>query len=529
MMQELTTLHSSLAASAALSQVAQSQVLSKTGPMAGGSVVRRKSSIAAKGVIASKRRPSAPNALADGRRHSYGYTGIGPPPGAPLDSNGHSPMTPYVYDGALSPTSAAYPPPGSGHGFSYGSRPSSSAGLGYAHGTFTSPWPSQTQDGYYSGAHQDHSYPPPVSQHGHYAPYGPAPDEVYGHEHEGAPPSWRPSSSGGEMHGEPTSRYESTLSAHLHMRAPTLRSGRAGSPPSTAQSLRPSSSSSLAMTDRPTLPPLSSLSRPGTAHGAAGMSAHPLPGSSRRPSLMETGSLSALPSLSAAGDESRPYTSPSAGGGPTPRPSLPSVRTTSAVRPGSRGSVLDPPSFFESSMGRSHPPTNREEPGFRRPSSSSGALRRAEDGVRTSPPSSNSPFHFQPPPLGGSAAHSYQRPSSLSRPSSRDRLSTPSAWPPALPPLSNTLSGLKRSRDQGLDGRPAEDDASPKRMRPFTSGDMPAPPHFGSSSHSERRTSAAQADIEDELPARMSERRVSIASLVGDEGRPGSSPEPSPR
>ena len=403
MMQELTTLHSNLAASAALSQVAQAQVLSKTGPQAptgpNGNLANRRKSAA---VLAVNHAPSkSTSALVAAKRRASG----------PVYSDSS-----YRYDA-----------PGS-----------------YSRPSFNSPW---------------HQGPvPPHLQYGTHNGYsssGPAPDD----------------------HVYP---YQDAVP----------RGARGVSPP--LYNSRPSTS----VADRPILPPLSSLSRPGTAHGAAGMSAHPLPPTptGRRPSMMETHTYpAALPSYSAS-SEDRPYTSPPGGAyaagamGSQSRPTLPSVRTNSAIRPGSRGSVLEPPSFLDS---------------HRRPSSSSGTAYPAlGNGERTSPPSNHSPFQFQPPPLSASVQ---PRQSSLSRPPSS------SGPPPALPPL------LKRSRE-------SEDEYNPKRIRPFTSGDMPAPSRFGDNyDGSYRRKSIVYEDREAEAsppylpPSHVPEHRVSIASLV--EGR----------
>lgn len=397
MMQELTTLHSNLAASAALSQVAQAQVLSKTGPptaptVANGNMVNRRKSTAA---LAHAPNKSA-NALAAAKRRASGPA-----------------------FGDVQPSSYRYDVPGS-----------------YSRPSFNSPW------------QQGHATP-------HiYSSSGPAPDE------------------------------------HAYYADAVPRGARGVSPP--LYSSRPSTS----VADRPILPPLSSLSRPGTAHGAAGMSVHPLPPTptSRRPSMMETYTYpAALPSYTSS-SEDRPYTSPPGGAyaagamGTQLRPTLPSVRAGSAIRPGSRGSsVLEPPSFMDS---------------HRRPSSSSGtAYPSLSNGERTSPPSNHSPFQFQPPPLSASAQ---PRQSSLSRPPSS------SGPPPALPPL------LKRSRE-------SEDEYNPKRIRPFTSGDMPAPSRFGDNHDGYRRKSIVYEDREAEAsppyvpPSSVPEHRVSIASLV--EGR----------
>ncbi|PWN35886.1 uncharacterized protein FA14DRAFT_48631 [Meira miltonrushii] len=407
MMQELTTLHSNLAASAALSQVAQAQVLSKTGPpaaptVANGNMVNRRKSAAALAVNQAPAGKSA-NTLAAAKRRASGPA-----------------------FGDMQPSSYRYDVPGS-----------------YSRPSFSSPW-----------------------QQGHAAP----------HMHNGyAPPDEH--AYGGHSYQD---RYADAVP----------RGARGVSPP--LYSSRPSTS----VADRPILPPLSSLSRPGTAHGAAGMSAHPLPPTptSRRPSMMETHTYpAALPSYTSS-SEDRPYTSPPGGAyaagamGSQMRPTLPNVRTSSAIRPGSRGSsVLEPPSFMDS---------------HRRPSSSSGtAYPVLGNGERTSPPSNQSPFQFQPPPLSASVQ---PRQSSLSRPPSS------SGPPPALPPL------LKRSRE-------AEDEYSGKRIRPFTSGDMPAPSRFGDNHDGYRRKSVVYEDREAEAsppyvpPSSVPEHRVSIASLV--EGR----------
>ncbi|MCO5598784.1 hypothetical protein L7F22_052883 [Adiantum nelumboides] len=416
MMQELTTLHSNLAASAALSQVAQAQVLSKTGPPAAptgtnGNLANRRKSTAVLGV--NHAQTKSVNALAAAKRRASG----------PVYSHGDAQSASYRYDA-----------PGS-----------------YSRPSFNSPW----QQGPVAPHMQ-------YGAHNGYSSNGPTPDD---HGYGGHPYQ---------------DRYTDAVP----------RGARGVSPP--LYSSRPSTS----VADRPILPPLSSLSRPGTAHGAAGMSAHPLPPTptGRRPSMMETHTHpAALPSYSTS-SEDRPYTSPPGGAyaagamGSQLRPTLPSVRTSSAIRPGSRGSsVLEPPSFMDS---------------HRRPSSSSGAAYPAlGNGERTSPPSNHSPFQFQPPPLSASVQ---PRQNSLSRPPSS------SGPPPALPPL------LKRSRE-------SEDEYNPKRMRPFTSGDMPAPSRFGENHDGYRRKSVVYEDQEAGVsppyvpPSTVPEHRVSIASLV--EGR----------
>lgn len=474
MMQELTTLHSNLAASAALSQVAQAQVLSKTGAVGTGgpgigvnAASRRKSSalIVANGsaknanasALAAKRRASGPAYSVMG-----GNDGMNGPGGS------------YRYDI---------------HG---GGNNGQGNGLAYSRPSFQSPWqqghvphPLQdTRNGYPINAGERHN-----SLHGGNGGNGPG-------YHSSVPPSSY--SYAGPAPDEVAPQHPHGYYGEDRFNDP--RSYRAISPP--MYSHRPSTSSA----DRPILPPLSSLNRPGTAHGAAGMSAHPLPPTptSRRPSMMEANALSSLPPYGSNDD--RPYTSASVSGGM--RSSIGGGRINLSIRPGSRGnSSLDQPTFMDTQ---------------RRPLSSSGISYNVtgsgfgvENGryERTSPPSAHSPFQFQPPPLSANLT-TRQSSISLSRPPS-------AGGPPSLPTL------LKRSRDPA--DIPVEEEVSPKRSRPFTSGDLPAPYRFGGSlsrgMESYRRSSVT---YEDDLPPHseelqyrlppppdMAERRLSIANLVG--------------
>lgn len=545
MMQELTTLHSNLAASAAQSQVQHAQVLSKgeTSPPTGGAL-RRRSSFAAKGGPSGRRQSSSvpqPSPPRDSVPRGYPLT--------------HGQAVAFEHAGFMhevpprSPTSSLFPPYGST------SRPSSSGG-GYGSGTQihgSSPAthihnasvtvPSQ-HGGFAAAAHVGRVPPSEVSTNEY---------SVYGRGYENLSPTsaWRPMSRDvvpDEMASVAHNQHDSTLSAHLQMRPPALRTGgRPLSPPSTAASGRPTSSSA-SFADRPTLPPLSSLSRPGTGHGSSGKAPFPRPGTgaeTRRPSLVNGASAGGsngmfghrLSSTSISqyygddNDERRPYTSP-ADAIPAPtgaRPLLPALRSaSSAVRPGSRGSVVEPGlhHYETPSTGRSKTSAGPEGTfSFRRPSSSSGTAYGAR---RHSPPLNSSPFQFQPPPLPSHTADSI---AAHYRPSSRDR-----AVPPPLPPI----AGLKRSRasgafveegdrDQGgfRASSPPRSPLSSKRLRPLTSGDVPAPPKFDKSSMAARpgtsraegsnlRQQAHLADIA-ESPD-YAQRRVSIASLL-EEGK----------
>jgi hypothetical protein len=550
MMQELTSLHSSLAASAAQAQVAHAQVLGKAGPnpsaafvpMSNGpSVVpaRRKSSmtaVKASGVPMNKKRASLANIS---RRDS-----IISQSSAPARSNDEayfadqkeaSPASSSYYHAysevpmAIAPSSASTTmsngqstlmPNGDDHGFQYARPPSSSGAYStFAHSTFghgAIPAGAPPQEAPYYG-HYDHSAlytgmaptsslatstPETFSHLGANAPIeynGYAAPLSHAYQHQSEMSEWRNHEVGprGEEHYHPeggavksNSNFQSTLSAHLAMRAPILRPGRGVSPPpSTSHSLRPGSSSSISPMDRPVLPPLSSLSRPGTGHSNT---------TGPRSGLMDPSQVSFLfrPSSSSS-DDKRPYTSPSE---PhlAKRPTLPSVRTTSAVRPGSRGSVLDPPSLFETSKSR----MASQLPFEARRATSSAGRESAADRLKASPPTSHSPFRFQPPPLPGQGATAQQGLTSY-RPISRDRPLTGN-----LPSLSTTLDSLKRSRE--LRGR--EEDYETKRLRPFTSGDLPPPSSFGNTSGVGENMK--QEEDETYIEPNGGARRISIASLV---------------
>ena len=554
MMQDLTSLHSTLAANAAQAQVAHAQVLSKPlggAPVGQSSAVhpasRRKSSVTVKGAstLAKKRHSIVAK---EGRRDST-HARTTPPTRLDGRPSSASPHGYFADQRDPSPTSngagyyhtyssgAAGPAPeghsaSAGHGFQY-SRPPSSSGpySAFASSAYTSSAPEsghyssygQAPASHYTGSASTHTAYPPAfgaqhdAKHHHYDAYQVSPPPF----HQTDVVEWRGHELGprGEDYYSSESNpirsnFQSTLSAHLAMRTPILRPGRAFSPPpSTAHSGRPSSSSSMATMDRPVLPPLSSLSRPGTAHST---NAAPAPAGfaangSRRPSLMDSnGHIPALPGL---GDDRRPYTSPadqhlSTSNG---RPTLPSVSTTGGMRPSSRGTVMDQPSMIHSAKGTArlppHTASGSMTRSYSRPSSSAGHGDPLAERLRTSPPSSHSPFHFQPPPLPGPATTTALAPLSSSgtgaamtvdwkRPVSRDRVSFG-----ALPSLSNTLDSLKRSREAGPP-REKRDEYAVKRHRPFTSGDLPAPPKFGVQ-HGKDSGEGVQGA-----------RRVSIASLV---------------
>lgn len=102
------------------------------------------------------------------------------------------------------------------------------------------------------------------------------PDSYYPQNHQqyATPGSGSGASSAGSFsagHQQPPSSYQSTLSAHLHMRTPTMSRQSLPpkeSPPPPSSMLAGSPDLPLAAAhDRPILPPLTSLSRPGTAGG----------------------------------------------------------------------------------------------------------------------------------------------------------------------------------------------------------------------------------------------------------------------
>lgn len=431
-------------------------------------------------------------------------------------------------------------PNGEDHSFQY-ARPPSSAGAysTFAHSNFghgaIPPGSAPQEAPYY--AHYDHSAVytgmAPTSSHATSTPapfshlvVASAPSEYstypaplsHPYQHQPETSEWKTHEVGprGEEHyhtengaAKSSSNFQSTLSAHLAMRAPILRPGRGVSPPpSTSHSLRPTSSSSIGPMDRPVLPPLSSLSRPGTGHSNI---------TGPRSGLLEASPISFLfrPSSS---DDKRPYTSPAEPHLANNRPVLPSVRTTSAIRPDSRGSVLDPPSLFETRKNR----MASQLPSEARRGASSASREFTVDRLKASPPASHSVFRFQPPPLHGQGAGMQQGLTSLYRPISRDRPLTGS-----LPSLSTTLDSLKRTRE--LRGR--EEEHASKRLRPFTSGDLPPPSSFGSTSDAGEDRGKVAKQEEDDCYAEVSgdARRVSIASLVDAHDEPPTSAKaPSP-
>lgn len=573
MMQELTSLHSSLAASAAQAQVAHAQVLSKNGiaapatpqaPIEGAT--RRKSLINSKGSN-KKKTSSTSSAVRRNSRASQTPTPsrvdpISSSQGYFADQRGVSPNSGATngsyYQATYPNVSGQYPLPmttSSGHGY-----PSSLAPRGGA----PPPPPSQSQAypaysastfsnhpqiaPYYSAPNEQASHSITHSQNTAAGPmivpgnevqtafvqsFGNADAQHQGREYSTAPTyqpfhhqyapvvsDWRHEEVGprGEMSIESRrapSNFQSTLSAHLAMPTPILRPGPIGSPPSTSHSLRPSSSHS--MINRPVLPPLSSLSRPGTAQSSSLGHNFDLNGG-RRSSLTSTGPISAGPhsagSVLRFDEDGRPFTSPHAQMEPPspanryPRPILPSVsRPLTALRPSSRGSMLDLPSFLDASSKDQLVPPQTAPGGARRPLSSAGREVFPSSRNYASPPASHSPFRFQPPPLANQASPRLShKPSSLSRPVSRDRIPYG-----ALPSLSNALDSLKRARES----RGRDEDYFIKRARPFTSGDLPAPPKFGEVV-SDVRNDKQDIKEEDESSNEnfVGSRRVSIASLL---------------
>jgi hypothetical protein len=563
MMQQLTSLHSSLAASAAQAQVAHAQVLGKAGmastPAAAFvpiqsvssalSTGRRKSSMTAKppkkkrsSVVSTPRRDSmisqssAPARSADeayfadqkeetppsNTYHPYAESSVGMNPSGSATASAVNLNSP---SSLLSTGSADI--------FQFARPPSSSGAFSstFGHSTFghgaIPVTVSHEAASYYAPYNQQALYssvPPPsisttapVTSFAQMVPgglngYSTYPSSLSHTFDQPQTHEWRQSEIGprGEMYnrGEgsaapKSSNFQSTLSAHLAMRAPVLRPGRGVSPPSTAHSVRPSSSSSIGPIDRPVLPPLSSLSRPGTSNSSINNSINFNTG--RRPSLLDANQILSI--NRGGGDDKRPYTSPAQPhlvgqhSYQAARPMLPSVRPTSAIRPGSRGLMFEPSSLFDNGRGRRpYELSNR---------STSSAIRDSlNDRLRGSPPSHHhSPFRFQPPPLPNQSSSSLQPSYSTLRPISRDRPMTGN-----LPSLSTTLDTLKRARES----RGRDEDYTFKRLRPFTSGDLPPPP----SSFGEDRITLRPLKMEEGEDQRQEghvaggSRRVSIASLV---------------
>ncbi|KAN0066221.1 Up in starvation [Thecaphora frezii] len=267
----------------------------------------------------------------------------------------------------------------------------------------------------------------------------------------------------------PKSSFESTLSAHLHMRTPTLskrtsmslrpasptqappsRQGPRGSmdvgsfsilqPPGSSHSIRP-----ITPHDRPVLPPLSSLtpsaSRPGTSAGGIN---ERLPGSrkgsmapnatSHLPGLVNT--LSGLTEEEGTGNDAlRPSTSPSTGLGglaharpPLPLSSLRSLSRTSfslgrgAAGPDGGSSML--PARHGSSAGLAEFTVSGGE---RRPVTSAASL-----GPRLRPLSRGGPTSGALPPLSSTLASIGSRRSSAFMREHGSRLARPSLEFPTL-------------------------------------------------------------------------------------------------
>lgn len=182
-----------------------------------------------------------------------------------------------------------------------------------------------------------------------------------------APPYQNSFADGESRDPDQRSHFESTLSAHLHMRTPTLaKRGRASSPPPSRGSIRASfdagsapllpppcsshgrppgsahGSRPLTSHNRPVLPPLSSItpsaSRPGTAAALGGGSRPGTMASQRLPSidqqLLATSAELVRAEEAKNGSNYRPYTSPAganAAEGPQgPKPFLPPSSLRSA-------------------------------------------------------------------------------------------------------------------------------------------------------------------------------------------------------
>jgi hypothetical protein len=169
-------------------------------------------------------------------------------------------------------------------------------------------------------------------------------------------------------------------------------------------------------------------------------------------------------------------------------------------------------------------------------------------------PSGSSPFLFQPPPLprettsdrlgvrerpgsssglahlerplsssGAAAAAARSRPGSSSGLVLRERVAFD-----VLPPLEReSLLGKRKSLAS------LSSSSYAKRHRPFTAGDLPAPPRFGEegNSASRARTSSRSEEEEEDMepppPEQLNTRRVSIASLCGDDA-PAATPTTRP-
>lgn len=662
MMAELVSLHSSLAASAAQSQHAHAQVLSKRGtspssnggtPTAGGASGasagagaggRRKSSVA-KGAAASAAAAAAGNKKRLSKDHSSNSgpsSQVSTPLAAPGEG-GHSPQSylsphpslPSAGQAQPMPAYGAYPAtypgqptsasphgvyPAQGYGFPQAAppvdmilNPNLAPRFGQAYGDPAlsaqgPPVPHQQNGAAYYGnggtfAEQGYAQPaaPPsfaaftptghdvaaadypgasTASYEHYGSQGQTVDSVV--ETPAAPAAyqlpveWRPfeqrrtslqsdvlpgsDSLDGYSLGPSSLRssYQSTLSAHLQMRTPVLRKGGAASPPGSSHGLRPPSSAGRpgSPTERPVLPPLSSLSRPGTGHGppltspmvprTSGSSAAAPPfSSSGRPSSTMDGLAHTLPSLGdslGADGERRPFTA--------------SSNAAASSRPVSRGSVLDPPSNLYGLSGdatgtrplsSARLPSSSLRSGLSsfsqarssQPSTQLPSLRDTpvtavgESPRKTSPPSGSSPFRFQVPPSPRDAVGGYGGRGGLGtgagvssidrRPVSRDRLS--------FGPLPSLATSLGAKRPSISDER----DSPSKRLRPFTSGDIPTPPKFGESSERGYRRgdlpegkdgkAADEADDEEYRPPPKTAsvvdsngsgatRRVSIANLL---------------
>lgn len=436
-----------------------------------------------------------------------------------------------------------------------------------------------------------------------------------------------------------SSSFQSTLSAHLQMRTPTMSRKSLplkDSPPPPSSILANSPDLPLPGHDRPILPPLASISRPGTAGGGVSTSASSFSllaaagNEDRRPSIglgsLGLGSIGrgsidgarvsfdagssqgaggqVLPSIGAhlsasdgeAGDR-RPFSSPAVKpNGPGLAPislevadssgsSLPESLRSSSISGVSgsgarlRGNMADSSSSGVGTgvaklgeSGGSRPnTTGGSKPGssvlasmaatvnerLSRPTSSSRltAISNFEEGmkapqisavrtegnqtdVKVSPPSSSSPFMFQPPPLPGLNGVSWNTASpfgngSAARPPSSSKLNgggflTRRRGSEDLGRLGTAEDGKPRPGSSSAAGTPRDDDMNGNdllRSRPLTSGDSSIPSKFGNSSRSISSRQGIKREEEDEddfFPpppsgAGLDSRRVSIASLMNDD------------
>ncbi|CEH12819.1 rna polymerase ii transcription factor [Ceraceosorus bombacis] len=551
MMAELTGLHTTLAASAAQAQHARAQVLGKANTLTAGQATS-----------ATNRRKSTGGRLkqesrSDSRRGSW-VEALSPEMNAyvspqqaahvasPYAQRGAFPTASHVEGfGANSPVyhfgsrgSLSGPAGNAAHPSEPLSAPAHAASHGFAY-TFPAPSEANTHGGYeldnrhHLGGAANGGYPygaeihPPYPSRGHLEPtHNSAPAESADWRfdaHHGAPHEYQDAP---RRVSQQPSGFQSTLAAHLQMRTPTLAKGRVSPPlpgsshgrPFSSHGARPGSAGGppSAVSDRPILPPLSSLSRPGTGHGG------PSPGIPRS----SHGTGSALPFGSNLGDSStsdrRPGTSSANAGDFGTSSSTVPAAVRGVSRPTSRSGLLDLTSL-----------PSLVSPIEARPATGSNSRLPSRAGISSSSANaSSSVFRFQPPPLQrdarGVPGGILERPGSSSGPHdvrstglSRSRPGS-SSGPRGgvsfdiLPPLIDRDRERLRRKAAGKGASPGPD---AKRLRPSTSGELHRPPRFGeSSSRDEPSIAPPPADM-------MQNRRVSIANLCDVPSRSRSPPD----